>query len=97
MKSIIATALFARRRRLIQPGWDVLAHDHVSHTGTCVAIATVMRLTLSTDDCNLIPEVTNIGALIITYTILGVPYYNYSIIYPQTLIILNILVAPILP
>ena len=27
----------------------------------------------------------NIGALRITYTILGVPYYSYSIIYPETL------------
>ena len=27
----------------------------------------------------------NIGASIITNTILGVPYYNYNTIYPQTL------------
>ena len=27
---------------------------------------------------------SNIGALIITYTILGVPYYNYSIMGPKT-------------
>ena len=27
----------------------------------------------------------NIGALIITDTILGVPYYNYSIVGPKTL------------
>ena len=27
----------------------------------------------------------NIGALIITYTILAVPYYNYSIMGPKTL------------
>ena len=27
----------------------------------------------------------NIGALINTYTILGVPYYNYSIICPKAL------------
>ena len=27
----------------------------------------------------------NIGALIVTYTILGVPYCSYSIIYPKTL------------
>ena len=25
----------------------------------------------------------NIGAVIVTYTNLGIPYYNYSIIYPQ--------------
>ena len=29
--------------------------------------------------------VSNIGALIITYTILGVPYYIYSIIGPKIL------------
>ena len=28
---------------------------------------------------------SNIGALIITYTILGAPYYNYSIMGPKTL------------
>ena len=27
----------------------------------------------------------NIGALIITYAILGVPYYNYGMLGPQTL------------
>ena len=27
--------------------------------------------------------VCNIGALITTYTMLGVPYYKYSMIYPQ--------------
>ena len=33
---------------------------------------------------------SNIGALIITYTILGTPYYKYSIMYLKTLIILII-------
>ena len=37
----------------------------------------------------------NIGALIITYTIVGAPYYNYSIIYPPNPIL--IVMAPILP
>ena len=31
------------------------------------------------------PEPITIGALIITYTILGAPYDNYSIIYPKAL------------
>ena len=36
----------------------------------------------------------NLGAFLIAYTILGVPYYNYSIIYPQSPIL--IIQAPIL-
>ena len=35
----------------------------------------------------------NVGALIFTYTILGVPYYSYSIIYPPNPIL--IIQAPI--
>ena len=31
------------------------------------------------------PIPNDVGALVSTYTILGVPYYSYGIIYPKTL------------
>ena len=40
---------------------------------------------ISENLCSVLVQPCTIGALIITYTILGVPYYNYSIMGPKLL------------
>ena len=45
-----------------------------------------LRKTLRwSDHAHVVDRSLNIGAPIFTYTILGVPYCKYSIIYPETL------------
>ena len=60
-------------------------HHHQRHRHHCqLPVSSILSIFIVAVQLRTV-KASTIGALIITYTILGVPYSNYRIIYPKTL------------